>query len=75
MKTKISLPFGGLKAEFDVEELINYYKSQNVDYLIIGAIHVTVVNHKKNNTHLMFGLEVIIVLILITKTLVKQLVK
>ena len=47
MKTKISLPFGGLKAEFDVEELINYYKSQNVDYLIIGATHVTLAKHKK----------------------------
>ena len=50
MKTKISLPFGGLKAKFDVEELINYYKSQNVDYLIIGAIHVTLVNHKKQHS-------------------------
>ena len=43
----VSLPFGGLKAKFEVEELINYYKSKNIDYLIIGAIHVTLVNHKK----------------------------
>ena len=50
MKNKISLPFGGLKAEFEVEELINYYKSQNVDYLIIGAIHVTLANHKKQHS-------------------------
>lgn len=50
MKTKISLLFGGLKAEFDVEELINYYKSQNVDYLIIGATHVILANHKKQHS-------------------------
>lgn len=50
MKNKISLPFGGPKAEFDVEELINYYKSQNVEYLIIGATHVTLANHKKQHS-------------------------
>ena len=50
MKNKISLSYGGPKAEFEVEELINYYKSQNVYYLIIGAIHVTLVNHKKQHS-------------------------
>lgn len=50
MKNKISLPCGGPKAEFEVEELINHYKSQNIDYLIIGAIHVALVNHKKQHS-------------------------
>jgi hypothetical protein len=50
MKNKISLPCGGPKAEFEAEELINHYKSQNIDYLIIGAIHVALVNHKKQHS-------------------------
>jgi len=47
MNKKISLPFGGVNAGFEVIELINYYNLKKTNFLIIGAAHVTLGNHKK----------------------------
>jgi hypothetical protein len=43
----IELPYGGQKAKFAVEELINHFRNENVNYIIIGARQVTLGNHPK----------------------------
>ncbi len=46
----IKLPYGGQKATFTVEELISHFRNENIDYIIIGANHVTLSNHPKLNS-------------------------
>lgn len=43
----IELPYGGQKGAFTVAELISYFRNENIDYIIIGANHVTLSNHPK----------------------------
>ena len=47
MKQIIKLPHGGKQAEFRVEDLINHFRNEKVNYLIIGATHLTLSNHPK----------------------------
>ena len=47
MPQPIVLPYGGAESRFTVEELINHFRSEKVDYIIIGATHVTLSNHLK----------------------------
>jgi hypothetical protein len=46
MKNKILLSYGRPGPSFEVEELIQYFRAQHTDHLIIGTIHVTLLNHK-----------------------------
>lgn len=43
----IELPYGGTGAQFAAKELINYFIKQKINYLIIGATHVTLNKHPK----------------------------
>jgi len=47
MPQPISLPYGGHEATFTVEELISHFRIENLNYIIIGARHVTLSNHPK----------------------------
>ena len=50
MEQTIELPYGGKKATFTVEELISRFRIENLNYIIIGARHVTLSNHPKPNS-------------------------
>jgi hypothetical protein len=43
---KITLPYAN-NTQFTVTDLINYFKSERITYMIIGATHVTMENHPK----------------------------
>lgn len=47
MKQFISLPYAGKQATFTAEELINHFKTKKINYIIIGATHVTLSKHSK----------------------------
>ena len=50
MEQTIKLPYGGHKATLTVEELISHFRIENLNYIIIGATHVTLSNHPKPNS-------------------------
>lgn len=45
----IILPYAN-NAHFKVEDLVNYFRKQKINYLIIGATHVTLENHPNLNS-------------------------
>ena len=47
IEQKIALPKGGLKAYFTIGELVKKFNNQGKDYIIVGASHVVLKNHKK----------------------------
>lgn len=47
MGQTIELPYGGHKATFTVDELINYFRNENVNNIIVGARQVTLGKHPK----------------------------
>jgi hypothetical protein len=50
MPQPIELPYAGTGAQFIIEELMNHFRNENINYLIIGARHVTLSNHPKPNS-------------------------
>jgi hypothetical protein len=50
MPQTIKLPYGGQKATFTVAELISHFRIENLNYIIIGARHVSLSNHPKPNS-------------------------
>lgn len=44
---EITLPHGGIAAKFLVNELINHFINEKINYLIIGATHLTLEMHPK----------------------------
>ncbi|WP_396186717.1 hypothetical protein [Flavobacterium sp.] len=46
---EITLPYAK-NAKFRVEDLVNYFRTQKINYLIIGATHVTLENHPNLNS-------------------------
>jgi hypothetical protein len=48
MKTKmINLPYGGEKAEFNLDDLKNYFKTKKLKYMVIGQARVVYKMHPK----------------------------
>ncbi|CAN1564648.1 hypothetical protein MCEGE10_02835 [Flavobacteriaceae bacterium] len=45
----ITLPYAN-NAEFAVEDLVKYFKAQEINYLIIGASRVALINHRNPNS-------------------------
>jgi hypothetical protein len=50
MKKSITLIKGGSGAYFLVSELINHFKKEKINYIIVGANHIILDNHPKLNS-------------------------
>ena len=46
---EITLPYAN-NAQFPVEDLVNYFRKQPINYLIIGASRVVLIKHKNPNS-------------------------
>lgn len=47
MDNKINLPYGGLGASFNVEELVALFKQRKVNFIIVGSQNSTLAAHTK----------------------------
>jgi hypothetical protein len=50
MNLKITLPYGGKNAYFDIQELVKYIKEKQLSYIIIGSSHLSYAHHKKKHS-------------------------
>ena len=49
MEQKITLSYAN-NAQFAVEDLVKYFRKQPITYLIIGASHLSLANHRNPNS-------------------------
>jgi carbamoylphosphate synthase small subunit len=50
MSTIITLPHGGNKASFEIEDLVKYFQDKKLHFMVIGSSRVSYSKHKKKQS-------------------------